>query len=154
MRARPAALLLAGSLALAALAGCAKEEHAETQKTPENAVVYETRGRVVALPDPANAASDFLVRHEPIPAFKSNLREVEPAGMNSMVMPFPPAEGLDLSTVAQNDVLALTFIVEYDPDTGAVAGWELTKIEPLPEDTQLDLGKVQRENAEADAPEG
>ena len=146
-------LALAG-LTLAALLGCAEESHDQdaAQRTRENAVVYETRGRVVSLPDPGNPASDFLVRHEPIPAFKSSLNETAPAGMNSMVMPFPPAKGLDLAGVSQGDVLALTFIVDYDPETGGVSSWELTAIEPLPADTELDLGRVQRDEDPGDPP--
>jgi len=130
--------LLGGVLALSACGGGAPEEETGTP----NVIVYETRGRVEMLPEAALPMNDFLVHHEPIPGFKGNFSETTPAGMNSMVMPFPPGEGVDLDGVKIGDVLSLRFQVTYHSENGAVSGMTLLSYEELPADTRLDLGRV------------
>lgn len=135
---RRTALLLCAAL----LTACGGGHESEPTNEPANVIVYETRGRVEVLPDPTIPMSDFLVHHEPIPGFKANYDETTPSGMNSMVMPFPPAEGVSLATVSVNDILTLRFQVEYHPENGSVSGMSLLSFEELPSDTELDLGRV------------
>ncbi len=124
-----------------ALSACANEA-AETDEATGNVHIYETRGRVVELPDPERPLSDFLVHHEPIPAFKEKFDETVPTGMNAMVMPFPPADGLSLEGVQPGDILSLRFRVNYHPDNAAVSNMTLLEFEQLPKETQLDLGRA------------
>jgi len=128
--------------ALVACGGGGHEQQANGPATPANVIVYETRGRVETLPDPTLPMSDFLVHHEPIPGFKNSYDETTPGGMNSMVMPFPPADDVDLGDVSVGDILALRFQVDYDPENGTPSGMSLLSFERLPEDTTLDLGRV------------
>lgn len=98
--------------------------------------VYEVRGQVTAVPDPADPLSNLRVRHEAIPHFVGF--DGEAVGMDSMNMPFPVAEGLDVSGLAIGDRILLTFEVEWDGDVP----YQATKIEPLPDDVVLDFGKA------------
>lgn len=98
--------------------------------------VYEVRGQVNAVPDPADPLSNLRVRHEPIAHFVDI--EGEAVGMDSMNMPFPVADGVDVSALAVGDKVLLTFEVDWDGDVP----YQATKIEPLPDDVVLDFGKA------------
>ena len=128
--------------ALVACGGGGHEQDAAAPQPTDNIIVYETRGIVEVLPDPTAPMSDFLVHHEPIPGFKAKYDETTPAGMNSMVMPFPPGDGVDLAGVSVGDILSLRFQVEYDPNVGTPSGMSLLSFEKLPAETALDLGRV------------
>lgn len=127
---------------VATLSACGGSTETEPTNEPANVIVYETRGRVEFIPDPTMPMSDFLVHHEPIPGFKAKYDEATPSGMNAMVMPFPPADGVDISSVNVGDILSLRFEVEYHPTNGTVSGMSLVEFQELPVDTQLDLGRV------------
>jgi|GEM_PF-626637 len=140
-------LLLA--LAGAALPAC---EDAETDPGQVDALAqdvnrYVVRGTVSQIPAPAGPQSEFLVRHEPIPAFKANYRETTPTGMNAMIMPFPLAEGVTTEGLSVGDKITLEFVVFYDPDTGDIDGWETTSITPLPPETELNFGRAAPDEA-------
>ncbi len=129
--------------ALIAINGCsdhAAKEAASAQSS--HTINYQVRGKVAELPDPANPASDYLVHHEPIPAFKGNFNETTPSGMNAMVMPFPLADGVTLDAISVGDLITISFTVNYTPDDGTVKDWHVTNIAPLPADTYLTFGKA------------
>jgi len=93
--------------------------------------VYEVRGRVTALPDPADPLSNLRIRHEPVPSFVSIDGEV--VGMDSMNMPFPVADGVDLAGLAVGDKVWMTFEVDWDGEVP----YQATKIDKLPADVEL-----------------
>jgi hypothetical protein len=127
-----------------ALVACSNETEVATQEARESANVsfYSVRGRVMQIPSPAEPKAEFQVYHEAIPAFKANANEAEPTGMNAMAMPFPVGEALSLEGVEVGDIVRVEFLVEYDPETGDLVGWEATEVEKLPADTELSFGKV------------
>lgn len=96
--------------------------------------VYETRGQVTALPDPADPLTNLRIRHEPIHDFVSIDGEV--VGMNSMNMPFPVAEGVGLEGIEVGDPVSFTLEVDWDGDPA----YQVTRIEALPEGTELTWG--------------
>lgn len=127
-------LLAAGAVALsAAPLGCARRESAAAQGIEKH--IYTVRGEIVALPDPGNPTSELQVRHEAIPHFRGGGAEL---GMNTMIMPFPLAEGLSLEGLSEGQPVTLTFEVDFDVERDTLTGYRATKIEPLPEDTVLD----------------
>ena len=98
---------------------------------------YTVRGEVVSLPDPANPASDFQVRHEAIDNFVDGNGKV--VGMGAMVMPFPLAEGVSLEGLKAGDVVEVDFAVWWKPRRH----WEATRVEKLPADTTLEFRPAQ-----------
>lgn len=99
-----------------------------------DAQLYEVRGQVTALPDPSNPLSNLRIRHEPIHDFVSIDGEV--VGMDSMNMPFPVAEGLSLEGMEVGDPVSFTLEVDWDGDPA----YQVTRIQALPEDTELTWG--------------
>lgn len=126
-----AGVLLAGSLV-----ACGGHERAAESEPAGLVAEFTVRGRVVQLPDPSRPASEFRVSHEPIPEWKRNYNDETPVGMNAMIMDFPPASPEVIQGVAVDDVVRLTFRVEYDEE-GALKGWRTTKVEKLPPETAL-----------------
>lgn len=133
-------LLLAGAPVV--LCACGPGSTSADAAATANTARYVVRGMVTALPDPSNPASDFMVHHEPIPAFKGNLNETTPVGMNSMIMPFPLASEITTEGLAVGDVVEITFVVRYSPETGDLVGYETTLITPLPAGTELQFGRT------------
>ena len=95
--------------------------------------VYVVRGRVMALPDPANPTAEFRLHHEPIPDFKAPDGRV--VGMNEMEMPFPVSDPKLLEGVAVGDAVEITFADWYKP----MRTYKVTKVVKLPADTELNL---------------
>lgn len=87
---------------------------------------YEVRGVVVSMPDPGDELSNLAIRHEAIDDFRSIDGEV--VGMDSMTMPFPVADGVDLAPFAPGDQVAFTFEVEWEGEPP----YRVTRIEELP----------------------
>lgn len=102
---------------------------------------YTVRGEIRQLPSPENPASGLQIRHENIPDFVNRAGEV--VGMKPMIMPFTPAEDLDLSALSVGDKVSFTFDVDWD----AAPMMLVTNIEPLPADTELDFAPPQGEAA-------
>ena len=100
--------------------------------------VYEgILGEISALPG-SLPGEDMKIRHEHIPDFKSETGEVHVAadgvtGMKSMTMPFPLSEGLSLDGFSVGDKVRFSFRVNW----GGGVPWELTAIERLPQDTEI-----------------
>ena len=82
-----------------------------TPDAPKASVkTYTLRGRIEQLPDPAVKGSMLQIHHERIEGWVN--RNGETKGMNSMVMPFPPADGVSLAGLAIGDLVE--FKVEFD----------------------------------------
>lgn len=131
--------VLGAAFALAAsLVGCGGHKGEQVSEAAPAGLVAEftVRGRVVQLPDPDRPASEFRVSHEPIPEWKRNYNDEAPVGMRAMIMDFPPASPEVIQGVAIDDVVRLTFRVEYDAE-GALKGWKSIRVERLPPETSL-----------------
>ncbi|RMD63769.1 MAG: hypothetical protein D6824_04860, partial [Planctomycetota bacterium] len=101
----------------------------------EERVLYTVRGRIVSLPDPDNPASELMVHHEPIPAFR---RGDGGFGMDAMTMPFPLAPQASVpADLKVGDAVEMTFSVLYDRDTGRIQGYAVEKLVKLPPATTL-----------------
>ena len=120
-------------VAIAAFGACAAEPDATAADGPDQATVqrYETRGVVSRLP--SESAPALYVRHETIPDFVGFDGEV--AAMDSMTMPFPLAEGIDLAGIEPGDKVAFTLEVEWEGDDP----YRISRIEELPPDTEPGL---------------
>lgn len=124
-----ALLLLAASHA--ACSGDPREADGEGE-APGVVQRYEVRGEVTRLP---SAGVDALsVRHEAMPGFVGIDGEV--VGMESMTMPFPVGEGVELDGVEVGDKVGFTLEVEWEGDPP----YRITRVEELGADTVLDLG--------------
>jgi Cu/Ag efflux protein CusF len=135
-----AAALAAAALTLAHLAACdGPKQTTPSGPTGEPDATYTTRGKVEMLPDPRNAASEFVVHHEPIDDFKNPSGT---KGMNSMSMPFPLARAVSLDGIAVGDVVEITFSHWSKPGN---MGYQATKVVELPPDTKLFFGKAGEE---------
>ena len=129
-----------GALCLCVLiVGCSEEG---SEGSPPEGDQYSSRGIVTQMPgDGPN--EQFRIRHEPMPDFRDAAGEPDP--MPAMTMPFPPGEGVSLDGLAVGDKVSFEFSVVWATEH---AGWTLTSIEKLPEDTQLDF------DGDAGQPEG
>ena len=142
------ALLIAAPLCLCA---CSDDSAAPTRQQgdtwPGARDVYEVRGTVASMPDPASPASEFSVHHEAIPTFKQldgslNVYPDGTPGMKSMAMPMPLAPNVDLEAlgIEVGDPVAFTLEVAVvkigERDSFR---YRVSKIEPLPEGTTLDF---------------
>lgn len=121
-------------LALAVLAAGACAPAAETPAAAEASAIqrYEVRGVVGGLPSASVPA--ISIRHEAVPEFVGFEGEV--VGMDSMSMPFPLADGVDLAGIEPGDKVAFTLEIEWEDDVP----YRISRIEELPPDTELDLG--------------
>lgn len=126
-----------------AAGGCKREVPATA---PAGAVqVYQVRGLVRQLPG-TQPGGKLLIEHEPIDQFVDSFGDV--VGMDSMVMPFTPAEGVSLAGLQIGDKVAMELRVDWK----AVEN-RLTRIEKLPADTELHFGIAHRP-ATASRPSG
>jgi len=110
---------------------------------------YTVRGEVVSLP---SDTTDLQVHHEAIPEFKNPDGSL---GMDTMIMPFWPPQGLSMNDpritkriegfkidgIAVGQVVELTFDVLWDSDN-KIAGFYATSIVPLPAGTALDFSPL------------
>ena len=125
-------VLLAG---LGLLAGaCAGEPE---EPSPPDAI-YEARGEVVISPAPGSRS--LLIRHESIPEFVS--REGESVGMDSMTMPFSVAPSLTVDELGEGDAVDFEFEVRWEGDPML----RITRLEKLPEGTELDFSSLPDED--------
>lgn len=97
-------------------------------------------GVIASLPVEGNPASELRIHHEHIPTFKTkdgqvNMTADGVAGMKSMVMPFPVAEGLDISPLKIGDKVRFDFAVHWGGDRV----WEITAFEIIDPDTEIDF---------------
>lgn len=111
---------------------------------------YTVRGEIVSLPD---AINDLQVRHEAIPEFKNPDGSM---GMNTMIMPFWPPQGLsrDDARIAgriasfsvegrvPGEKVEVVFDVLWNAD-GTILGYYATSVTPLAPDTVLDFSPLE-----------
>ena len=109
------------------IAGCS--DSGEPAGPPD---VYTVRGVIAALPDPADPFTQLKISHEAIPDFKTISGQV--VGMNAMTMGFTPGPGVSLEGLAVGQ--KVEFVLEVHREKAAML---VTSIEPLPEDTALEL---------------
>jgi hypothetical protein len=114
------------------------------------------RGVVTMLPIAGNPATELKIQHEHIPTFLNKDGQIPVngrgvPGMASMVMPFPVAEGLDISSMAIGDKVSFDFTVYWGRADGGPA-WEITRFEKLDPATELDFTNTTVEDAATDTP--
>lgn len=149
---RPVRPLLGAALSAALLAaGCNEQEQPSeqpaggpstgTEQSPAPATptdrepdqIYTVRGEIRQLPDGENPASGLQLQHENIPDFVN--RDGDVVGMKPMIMQFTPGPGVDLSDLSVGDKVQFTFDVDWDGSPLFM----VTRIEPLPAETELDF---------------
>jgi hypothetical protein len=130
MRAAPIALF---AVAIAAFAGCKKDENkgsGETKGSGEAELAsYTVRGKVIELP--GAEIETMAIHHEAIPNFVAATGKQQP--MMAMEMPFGLAEGLDLSGIEPGDIVELRFDVDFERRPPL----RIVEIRELPADTEL-----------------
>lgn len=94
---------------------------------------YTIRGRIEQLPDPAVKGSMLQIHHERIEGWVNSKGETK--GMNSMIMPFPPAQGVSLDGLAIGDLVE--FKAEFD--YSRLPPQRTVSITKLPPDTALHI---------------
>lgn len=122
--------------------------HGDEHREPD--VYSGIRGEIVTLPDDSAPGSEFKIRHEQIPEFKTsdgvvNINSKGISGMASMTMPFPLAEGVSLDGFAVGDKVEFEFVVNWGGNRPA---WEVTKLTKLPAETELNFENAIVENFE------
>ncbi len=127
---------LFASVLFFSLISCEKKAQSVPAAVAAQSAKYTIRGQVHSLPDPARKGLEELqVQHERIPDYKDKSGKV--VGMNSMVMGFPPGEGVKVPDLKVGDKVEVDFEVVW---TGKVP-YFFTAIRKLPPDTVLDFSK-------------
>lgn len=103
---------------------------------------YVIRGQIAALPKADDARSSLAIRHEAIDDFKGVGGEIW--GMDSMTMPFDVSDDLPLDGFAVDDKVQFTLVIDWFGDPAQ----EVTSIEKLAPDTELEFRKAQPPEAE------
>jgi hypothetical protein len=125
-RAAALAALALGAAALV-LGSCG----ARPAAAPAGAATYAMRGRVERPADPDRT---LWIRHESVPEFRDE--RGEKVGMESMLMPFTPADDLDLAGLAAGDKIAFTLAVSWTADRRPI---QIVAWSRLPAGTQLEF---------------
>lgn len=123
-------------------------DHGDEDRAPD--VYSGIRGEIATLPNPEVPGSELQIHHEQIPEFKTsegvvNITADGIAGMRSMTMPFPLAEGVSLDGFAVGDKVEFEFVVNWGGNRPA---WEVTKLTELPAETELNFENAIVENFE------
>lgn len=146
MRARNTAIVAVSMLVVGAaveISGCsdgAPPASTATPKVVRDDAYPDILGVIEALPVPGQPETTLRIHHQHIPGFKTreNVVNVSPdgiPGMKSMVMPFPPAQGVSLDGLEVGDKVRFSFAVHW----GGNPPWEVTKIERLDPSTEIDF---------------
>ncbi len=98
-------------------------------------------GAITMLPIEGDASTELRIRHQHIPTFKSadgsiNTNSKGIAGMASMKMPFPLADGVSTEGLSIGDNIRFTFEVIW---TDNIPAWEVTQIEQIDASTVIDF---------------
>jgi len=123
----------AGSQAKAGKVAIRVSDLSPPTTTPD--ATYVVRGEVMSLPLKSLPATELKVKHEAIDDFKD--REGKVVGMSAMVMEFPPAKGVDVSTLNVGDKVSVTFSVWWTQSPP----WLAMKVELLAPETALEFRK-------------
>jgi len=124
-------LTLIGLLGVLA-AGCSDSAAPAAADTAQTHT-YTVRARVVKLPSGPVDAGEITLHHEEIPDFVG--KDGSTTGMKSMIMPFPAGPGISFDGLEPNDVVEIDFAVNWERKPY----YQITRIEPLPAGTTLDL---------------
>lgn len=103
------------------------------EKTDDGADVYRVRAIVRQLPVADQPGSELHLQHEEIPSFRNVAGER--VGMNSMTMPFPVADDVDMSSVEIGDRIEVDLKVDWDGSPPV----EILSIDELSPGTVLDF---------------
>jgi Cu/Ag efflux protein CusF len=95
--------------------------------------LYNVRGEIVRLPDPAAPAPEMSIRHEAIPDFRDRNGAV--VGMQAMVMPFRVGSDVSLEGLEPGDKILFRFAMDWQRNR-----LEIEAIEELPPETELRFG--------------
>ncbi|MBC7773671.1 MAG: copper-binding protein [Pyrinomonadaceae bacterium] len=114
--------------------GDEKKPVAATDPQPKPDATYVVRGRIIDLPDPARATSEFIVHHEAIDNF-FNPTTNKVSGMGAMEMPFPLGKGVGIEGFKVGDVVEITFEDFYAPSRK----FHVVKLIKLPPETALEF---------------
>jgi len=104
--------------------------------------VYESiLGEITMIPIENDPTTELKIRHQQIPNFKTkdgtiNINSKGIAGMASMTMPFPLAEGVSISDFAIGDKVSFDFQVNW---SGTGPAWEVTQIEKIDQSIEIDF---------------
>ena len=90
---------------------------------------YTVRGQVTRPPD----ASSLYIYHEAIDDWVGRSGKVE--GMDTMLMPFPVAQGVPLEGIQANDKVEVKLHVDWASDSPV----EIWEVRELPPDTKLEF---------------
>ncbi len=117
-------------------------DHGDADRTPDT--YSGIRGEITQLPDSTVPGSELKIHHEQIRDFKTkdgtiSVTKEGIAGMRSMTMPFPLGEGVSLDSFSIGDKVSFDFVVNWGNNRPA---WEITSIEKLPADTELDFNNA------------
>ena len=131
----------AAAVAVGLFLGCSKGDPAADAPAPIQHT-YTVRGQVVVIPSTERPFDDLEIRHEAIPDYKLRNGEVNVnskgfAGMVSMTMGFPVAEGVSLEGIEPGDKVEFVFITTWGEK---YPEYEVTEIRELPVDTELQFG--------------
>ncbi len=127
---------LFASVLFFSLISCEKKAQSVPASVAAQSAKYTVRGQVQSLPDPTRKGLEELqVQHERIPDFKDKSGKV--VGMNSMIMGFPPGDGVEFPDLKVGDKVEVDFEVVW---TGKVP-YYFTAVRKLPADTALDFSK-------------
>lgn len=115
-------------------------DHASHDKVVRTDTYEGILGRISALPIEGDPSSQLRIYHEHIPTFRTKqgtvfVNSAGVPGMNAMDMEFPPAEGVSLDGFAIGDKVRFSFDVNW----GGERAWEVTQIEKLDADTEIDF---------------
>lgn len=118
-------------------------DHADTSTSPAATphIYPGILGEITMLPIAGNPATDLKIHHQHIPSFKSADGSIKTnskgiAGMMSMTMPFPLADGVDTDGLSIGDKIRFTFQVIW---TDTRPSWEVTQINKIDPSTEIDF---------------
>lgn len=127
----------------------AGHDHSHDQDDAEARMDVYTgvRGEIKSMPTDGIAGDDAKFRHAQIVDFKSADGSIPVtadgiAGMRSMTMPFPMADGVSLDGYSVGDKIKFDFEVSWDDGR---ASWEVTRIEKLDPSVEIDYENVKSE---------
>ena len=96
---------------------------------------YAVRGVVRQIRELGDGKTQLSVLHEAIDEFVGITGEV--VGMKSMTMPFTVEDGVDLTGIEPGSKVRFELSVDWDrAEPGLISA-----VEPLPQDTVLDIGR-------------
>lgn len=120
------------------------EGHAQSDSAGTPDTYSGIHGQITQLPDPGVPGSELKIHHQQIRDFKTkdgtvNINKDGIAGMRSMTMPFPVADGVSLEGLQVGDKISFDFVVNWGNNRPA---WEVTAIQKLPADTEIDFNNA------------